>query len=375
MIHIFVAGISIALFLIAIILTKPTKHTPDYILLVLLFFSAQTIFNTFWVFTNSHLLYPDALVIGLNAPIAVAPLFYLYTKYQIHPIRFRPLDLLHLALYFIFFLLYVKFYFLSYEEKLVLMNSKGGSNSTLEISRTIITYVSGFFYFLWSLWILLQFRKNMKHQFSNTEKIRFNWLIFLIVGMLFIWLVVLIIQDDSITSVSSTLFLILLGYFGITQVNVFSGVNNNFLTTVTQSYETSAPIKIEDGEAVYVKYKNSILSEEEATKIHQQLKQLLHTERHYLNPELTLSQLAQCLKVHPNKLSEVINTQEQKSFYDLINELRVREFLLQVVKSENSRFTFTSLAYDCGFNSKASFNRNFKKHIGITPSEYLNKQN
>ncbi len=375
MVYIFVAGISIALFLITIILTKPTKHTSDYILSALLFFSAQTIFNTFWVFTNFYLSYPDALVIGLNAPIAVAPLFYLYTKYQTHPIRFSPLDLLHLVPYFILSLLYGKFYFSSPEERLALMNSETGFNSTLGIFRIIITYVSGFFYFFWSLWILLRFRKNMKHLFSNTEKIRFNWLIFLIVGMLFVWLVVLIIKSDLITSISSTLFLIFLGYFGITQVNVFSGVNNYLLTTITPSYETNAPIKIENGESVNIKYKNSILSEEEAYKIHQQLQQLLNTERPYLNPELTLSQLAQLLNVHPNKLSEVINTQEQKSFYDLINELRIQEFLHQVVKPENSRFTFTSIAYDCGFNSKASLNRNFKKHVGITPSDNLKKQN
>lgn len=371
MVYIFVAGISIALFLITILLTKPTKHTPDYILSALLFFSAQTIFNTFWLFTNLYLSFPDALVIGLNAPIAVAPLYYLYTKYQTHPIRFSPLDLLHFVPYFILSFLYGNFYFLSFEEKLAIMKL----NSTLEISRTIVTYVSGFFYFLWSLWILLRFRKNMKHLFSNTEKIRFNWLLFLIVGMLCVWLVVLIVRDDHITSISSTVFLILLGYFGITQVNVFSGENDYFLTAITQSYDTNALSKIENGESENIKYKHSILSEEEATKIQEQLNQLIQTERPYLNPELTLSQLAQCLKVHPNKLSEVINTQEQKSFYDLINEQRVREFLLQIVKPENTRFTFTSLAYDCGFNSKASFNRNFKKHVGITPSEYLKKLN
>nr|WP_246440606.1 helix-turn-helix domain-containing protein [Rhabdobacter roseus] len=72
-------------------------------------------------------------------------------------------------------------------------------------------------------------------------------------------------------------------------------------------------------------------------------------------------------------LSQVINEKEQKNFYDLINGWRIEEFLKEVKSEKNKKYTLLAIAYDCGFNSKASFNRNFKKYTGKTPTEYLNK--
>ena len=86
---------------------------------------------------------------------------------------------------------------------------------------------------------------------------------------------------------------------------------------------------------------------------------------------MTLSDLAKLLGVHPNNLSQVINSQTNKSFYDLINERRIQEFISRVQLLENKQFTLVALAFDCGFNSKASFNRNFKNFTAKTPSEYL----
>ncbi|MFV0378529.1 MAG: helix-turn-helix domain-containing protein [Mangrovibacterium sp.] len=366
--YFFVAGIVIALFLILLLAAKPNKQTPDYIFGVLLFFSAQTIFNTFWVYTGRYLQYPNTLVVGLNAPIAVAPLFYLYTKYQTHNIRFRPIDYLHLLPYIALFILYADFYGLSFNEKIERMQAYG--SVALDTIRSFVAYTTGFFYFMLSLWMLLRFKKNMKSQFSNTERIQFNWLLLLIVGMLVIWLIVLITKNDNIISVAATVFVFVLGYFGITQVNAFNGTNA-FAFSAPTVFETEN-MEIQLDGVVDAKYKSSMLSEEDANQIHTQLKRVLEKERPYLNPELTLGQLARLLEVHPNRLSEVINTKEAKTFYDLINELRIKEFLQQVVKPESRQFTFMSLAYDCGFNSKASFNRNFKRYTGSTPRAYLN---
>ncbi|HEX6913780.1 MAG TPA: helix-turn-helix domain-containing protein, partial [Chitinophagaceae bacterium] len=122
------------------------------------------------------------------------------------------------------------------------------------------------------------------------------------------------------------------------------------------------------------KYLRSALSQPEIDAIHQRLTILMKEQRPYTDPDLTLNHLAKALGINPNHLSQVINTREQKNFYDLVNQKRVEEFIRLSATGAGQQYTLLSLAYDCGFNSKASFNRNFKKHTGHTPSGYLKQQ-
>ena len=119
------------------------------------------------------------------------------------------------------------------------------------------------------------------------------------------------------------------------------------------------------------KYLKSSLNADSAENIYSGLSQLMREKKPYTNPELTLDELAQTLNVHRNNLSQVINTYEQKSFYDYINLKRVEEFKRIVSLPESQKFTLLGLANNSGFNSKTSFNRNFKNATGLSPTEYL----
>lgn len=370
--YFFISGIAIALFLFAVLITKPHKEIPDYMLAILLLFLAQTILTTFLIHQHRYVRYPDAFVFSFASPLMVGPLLFLYTKYQTKDLDFQKKDLLHALPYVIVSLLYVPFYGLPFSEKESIMKLNGEGYESIGLVRVFSIYISGVLYSGLSLWLLIPFRKKLKNEFSNTEKIQFNWLLFLITGMLCIWIIVLFMEDNRLISVASTLFVILLGYFGLTQVNVFGKKGAPVtLTEKDPSGEAFAQSDALTQESPQAKYQNSTLNEKELLQVHEQLKLILRDVKPYLNPELTLTELAAGVNTHPNKLSQAINQFEQKSFYDLINEMRIREFLNRVMQPENKKYTFISLAYDCGFNSKASFNRNFKKYTGKTPSEYL----
>jgi AraC-like DNA-binding protein len=121
------------------------------------------------------------------------------------------------------------------------------------------------------------------------------------------------------------------------------------------------------------KYQKSSLTSDEAARIHAQLQQVMLKEKLFKNPELNLGELAESLSIHPNNLSQVINSFENKTFYDYINSLRIDEFKNLVADPQNNQYTLLSLAFECGFNSKTAFNRNFKKSTGLSPSEYMSK--
>ena len=94
-------------------------------------------------------------------------------------------------------------------------------------------------------------------------------------------------------------------------------------------------------------------------------------EKCYLNPELTLSELATKLDTNTSVLSAVINSGFGKNFNDFVNEYRVEAFKRKAAKPDSKHLTLLAIAFDCGFNSKATFNRAFKKVTDVSPKAFL----
>jgi AraC-like DNA-binding protein len=93
-------------------------------------------------------------------------------------------------------------------------------------------------------------------------------------------------------------------------------------------------------------------------------------ERPYLNPELDLNRLAELLETNPKQVSYTINRSFSKNFYEYVNSYRIEAFKQSVTEPENKKLTLLGLAFECGFNSKSTFNDVFKKATGKTPSQY-----
>jgi len=96
----------------------------------------------------------------------------------------------------------------------------------------------------------------------------------------------------------------------------------------------------------------------------------METEKPYLEPRITIAELAQRMDIPVNYLSQVINEQLDQNFFDFINTYRVAEFKRLLAEPDFQHYTLLSLAYEAGFNSKSTFNAIFKKITGRTPSDY-----
>ncbi len=156
--------------------------------------------------------------------------------------------------------------------------------------------------------------------------------------------------------------MILIGFFGIQQRVIFGPkvliLNNASHTDVKKDEKKE-------------KYATSGLSNEVGNEKYKYLISKMSEDCYYKENNLSLNGLAKKLDMSPNYLSQIINEKEGKNFYDFINSFRVEEFKRLIANPKNKHYTLLALAYDCGFNSKSSFNRSFKKHSGITPSQYL----
>lgn len=141
------------------------------------------------------------------------------------------------------------------------------------------------------------------------------------------------------------------------------------------------PFTTADGQAVTLaqlvvprprrpKYQTSPLNAVQKQQYLDQLVRHMASEKPFLDMQLSLERLAHALAMRPEYLSQVINERLEMNFYEFVNEHRVREAQARIVQAAQSQKTLLAIAHESGFNSKASFNRAFKRVTGQTPSDY-----
>jgi adenylate cyclase len=106
----------------------------------------------------------------------------------------------------------------------------------------------------------------------------------------------------------------------------------------------------------------------------ERLSKLQQSEQPYLDPNLNLKALAAQLDLHPNKLSWLINEGLGKNFNEYINAFRLQAFQEKALAPEFAHLSLLGIAYECGFNSKSTFNAFFKKETGLSPRAWLKAQ-
>jgi AraC-like DNA-binding protein len=107
-------------------------------------------------------------------------------------------------------------------------------------------------------------------------------------------------------------------------------------------------------------------------ELKEKLLQYMDSNKPYLKSDLKISELADSLAVPYYQLSQLINDEFLVNFYDFINKYRVEEAKKLLIEG-NRNYKILAIAYEVGFNSKATFNRVFKKTTDLTPSEFREK--
>jgi AraC-like DNA-binding protein len=387
----YLTGIIITVFLSVLLLSKKGKTPADAILSAWLCLMGLHLLLFYWQITGE--IYGHTYLLGIQVPLPLlhGPFLYMYTRAVCRGEVFKINWLFHFIPAFIVFLLLGNFFLLSADEKIAVYKNHG-AGFEIQTSVTLVAgIISGFLYVLLSLIELRKYHRRINEEFSDTERINLNWLLYLISGILVIWLIILLDGDDPVIFGAVVVFVLLLGYFGIKHVGIFTyrqklgRVDNpkieltGELPSIAKSVEAvkeQQPATAADSAPVAPsRYAKSSLQKEIADEIHVRLLRFMEEAKVFKQEELSLTLLARKLDVHPNNLSQVINTYEGKSFYDYINSLRIEEFKRLAMQPQNSRYTLLSLAFECGFNSKTSFNRNFKKITGQSPSAFLRELN
>ena len=319
-------------------------------------------------------------LIGLDLPIALlyGPLLYLYVR-TLTATRsaLRPTDLGHFVPFVGLVLFLLPFFLLPGAEKLALVRDPSLALQTRAlVVITPLKLVHGSVYLGMIVVLLRRHGRRIRDTFSSVEDVRLRWLRNLTAGVV----VMLVISGglyvlgtqanvvgmdpsgiyDDLTLLCVTVFVYALGYFGLRQPEI----------TAPFTPEADEVAKPEATRSDGAAYTRSGMRPDEAARHRDRLVALMEAEHPYRRGDLTLQDLADALGVSSHNLTEILNTQLGQSFYDFVNGYRVREVQGRLTDPAYANWTVLAIGMDAGFNAKSSFNAAFKRHTGMTPSQY-----
>ncbi|MCW3787658.1 ligand-binding sensor domain-containing protein [Plebeiibacterium sediminum] len=121
------------------------------------------------------------------------------------------------------------------------------------------------------------------------------------------------------------------------------------------------------------RYESSRLDIEKSKALLSEIQDFVVKSEVYLNSDLKIGELAEQMNYSIHDISQAVNQNLNQGFTDFINYYRVEKVKNRLQDPKYSKFTLLAVAEKCGFNSKSSFYRAFKKVTGKTPSEYWNE--
>ena len=384
---IFLIGSIQAIIFLLLLLSKKQKIFSDKILAILFLILAIHLFLRYIYALDILQEYPHLLGIHTGFPLLYGPFLYFYVDSLTNNRQnFYKNYWYHFIPFFIVIIALIPFYLQPAEIKLSIIN--GLENYPRKyIFIIIMQLISGPVYVVWILVLLKKHKKNIGLYFSSTEKIELRWLKNLTLGLAGIWLVILSVyaiwellnlqipfERELIIYTAVTVFVFFIGYKGLLQSPVFlTPFENNM-----QSDKVLPGNKVK-GPDVYPVLKDHNTKTDAAQKretdseFQQYIDKLLvfmKEKKPYLEDNLMLSHVAAAIDIPHYKLTKIFNDKLKQNFFNFVNSYRVEEVKEMLLDPKNDHFTILALAYDCGFSSKASFNRIFKQMTNMTPSEY-----
>lgn len=336
---------------------KDKNHLSVSILAGLLILSGLTLLNDVLVTSGISNRIKELYFLPIYYSLSIGPLFYLFVKSKFSN-RLHPLDAIHFIIPAIQAAVYFAIGFRSAEFKSALYDE-----NTFRLYLQVESFLFPISLLAYTLLALFYVKSKGQKKYFWTQDIK-KWLTQFSAGMLIIaameFFFSLVEYSASLSFLSAYPFY-LIHTFTLTAFVLWISVNG-FKQYYPLQIFTSKP-----------DHDNKSLGAEEAPKLREKLEGLMIKEKIFLNPDLNLKLLSHYLDISEKQCSYLLNQEMNINFNQYVNKFRIEAFKEKIKDGQNQRFTLTSIAYECGFNSKSTFNRVFKQVSGETPSQFVKK--
>ncbi len=349
-------GIAVSIFMGVLLLSqKDKKHISISLLACLLILSGLTLLNDVLVTSGISNRIKQLYFIPICYSLSVAPLIYLFIKSKFS-YRLNKTNLLHLVIPTVQAIVYFSIGFRSVAFKSMLYN-ENAFRMYLQIESflfpiSLIGYTA----------LALSFLKTKDHgAFFWADDIK-KWLTKFSSGMLFI-----AVMEFCFSVMEYNTFLTFLPSFPLYLVHTFTLSAFVFWISIN-GFKQYYPLQIFTSKP---DHGDANIGEKELSALLEKLKLLMTKDKVFLNPDLNLKLLSNYLGISEKHCSYLLNKGVNMNFNQYVNNFRIEAFKGRIQEGQNKTYTLTSIAYECGFNSKSTFNRVFKLSCGLTPSEFV----
>jgi AraC-like DNA-binding protein len=368
-----VTGIIQGFFLILLLKSKRENAISDYLLMIWFgIVSCQLMF--YYDNLSSVPFAPNFMqILGFYLPLISSPILYLYVysflvgndfAWKKHWIHLLPFTIFSLICFYLN---------LTHSDSIIFKDGlpifSNNFPNWLKNTLTIPLALIPAFYTVLSLRVLVKYQKLIPENYSYTEKINLNWLKWIVISLLilFVTLFPLITYGINLGIVSPqnlfavvgsvlTFYIFFIGFFGLRQTTVFTNI--------------SVEINSEKATNPKPSYKNSGLTDEMIDDLFPKVVFYMEENKPYLDENLSLTTLAQQLNLTSNQLSQIINQKTSSNFFNFINGYRVEAVKERLKNPAFAHYSILAIGFYCGFQSKSSFNKIFKQMVGKTPLEF-----
>jgi AraC-like DNA-binding protein len=348
-------SVFLAFVLSVFFLFTPRGNSSDnrILALLLLVFDFQIIFSfmTSWYGSYYFMAWHKQIFLLRQTSFLTGPLFYFYVLSFLKKRNVTGMDNLWHFLPFTASIVFLLIYYRSISEFVIW-------ESILDFYDTILILASNFVYILLSWNILRKEKAGFGGLIRNLRTSpHLTWLQIIAIGFIALWVVNLN---------SFALFMIIRrpGWCAYT-VSIYTLTAFIFLNAVMLILMMKPDIFY-----VMTKYRNSRLEEDDKSTYLQKLRIHMESNKPYLDPEISLESLADGIGMTPRLLSQIINETYRKSFKQFILEYRLNESMKILADCKAARLTILEVLYQVGFNSKSTFNNQFKLYTKLTPQEF-----
>lgn len=348
-----------------------------YMLLVFI----EYLLNANMYLWNNPFLHASFFVVNMLVMLSQTPAIFLYVKYlTTENFKFRFIQILHFSPAILMTLLIIS--------QLLIFPEDAVHSIFFEFSKTepyystlkkwifigdLMFFLQVFIYYPIIIWQLLKHDRRIATVFSYRHNITLQWM-WIFIGFVLaynfyqfsVYIFNKPILGFTFYLLAINFHVFFVGIMGLKQKEIYPEI----VEESSEETEKAKPNEITQENTESSENKWIHISPEQQKILIEKLTFLMQEKKLFLNPDLTLYDLARELNFPRTHVSYVINTVFQKNFYHFVNYYRVEEAKKILTDPAFSHYSIEGVATSVGFKARNVFYMAFKKETGMTPGEY-----